>query len=237
MRVLILCGGKGERLQPLTNSVPKPLIHVKGRPILNYLISYFEAHGFKKFVVAVGYKAEEIIRYCEENHQNLEIRIVDSGDADILKRVQDAVRYIPGDFILCYGDTLADVNIGKLIAFHKRHGGKMSITTYPLQSQFGILESDRSGRVISFEEKPVMDKWINIGYFYLSGGSRDDISKCKNFVGFLQNMISQKEMFSFKHAGLHITVNTITELHEAEKNITKFYESLRRRARGNTANR
>ncbi len=228
IQVLILCGGKGERLQPLTNSVPKPLILINGRPILNYLISYFESHGFKKFVVAVGYKAGEIVRYCKENHQNLDIRIVDSGDADILKRVQDAVQYIPGDFIMCYGDTLADVDIGKLISFHRRHQGKMSITTYPLQSQFGILESDKSGKVVSFEEKPVMDKWINIGYFYLSGESREDIAKCKNFVGFLKHMIDQNEMFSFKHTGLHITVNTITELHEAQKNITKFYEILRR---------
>ncbi|MCL4457680.1 MAG: sugar phosphate nucleotidyltransferase [Nitrospirae bacterium] len=228
LKVLILCGGKGERLKPLTHKVPKPLIQIKGKPMLNYLISYFETYGLKKFVVAVGYKSEEIAGYFKKNHSNLDIRIVDSGDADIQKRIQDAIQHIPGDFIMCYGDTLANVDLHGLIAFHKRHKRKVSITLYPLQSQFGILDLDGSGKVVSFEEKPTLDKWINIGYFYFSGKSRDDIAQSRSFVNFLQRTVKKNEMFGFKHTGLHITVNTITELQEAEKSITKFDEILRR---------
>jgi glucose-1-phosphate cytidylyltransferase len=117
LKVLILCGGKGERLKPLTESVPKPLIKIKGRPILSYLLSHFESYGFRKFVIAVGYRSEAIIRYFEQNHRNIEIEISDSGDADIVKRIKDAAGYLTGDFIVCYGDTLADVDLYSLIRF------------------------------------------------------------------------------------------------------------------------
>lgn len=228
LRVLILCGGKGERLKPLTHKVPKPLIQIKGKPILSYLISYFETYGLRKFVIATGYKSEYIVSYFNKNHKNLDIRIIDSGDVDILERIQDAVQYIPGDFMMCYGDTLANVDIYKLIAFHKEHKRNVSITLYPLQSQFGVLELNMSGKVISFKEKPILDKWINIGYFYFSGKSRDAIAQSFSFVDFLQSTVKRNEMFGFKHTGLHITVNTITELQDAEKNITRFDEMLRR---------
>ena len=88
LKVLILCGGKGERLKPLTESVPKPLVRIKDRPILSYLLSHFESYGFREFVIAVGYKSEAVIRYFKQNHRNLQVEIVDSGDADIIERIK-----------------------------------------------------------------------------------------------------------------------------------------------------
>src|SRR4051812_43593916 len=98
--VLLLCGGKGERLRPLTDSVPKPLIKIRNKPILHYLISHFEKCGFKKFVVATGYKARQIEEYFRENHQNLEIQMVNSGDSDIIKRIQDCKPYLTPNFVM-----------------------------------------------------------------------------------------------------------------------------------------
>lgn len=228
LKVLILCGGKGERLRPLTGKVPKPLIPINGRPILNYLITYFETFGLKKFVIAVGYKHEMISKYFEKHHRDLDIEIVNSGDADIIKRIQDSALLMSGDFIMCYGDTLANVDLPGLINFHKQHKRSVTITSYPLQSQFGVLELDDSGKVLSFVEKPTLDKWINIGYFYFSKSGIDEILRHDSFVDFLQHMMERNEMFSFKHTGLHITVNTITELQEAEKNISMYEDMLRR---------
>ncbi len=226
--ILLLCGGKGERLNPLTNKVPKPLIPVKGIPILTYLISYLELCGFRRFVIAAGYKAEKIAGYFKHHHKNLEIKIVDSGDVDIIYRIRDAVTYMPGDFIMCYGDTLADVNMAKLVAFHHQHGGSITITSYPLHSPFGVLNIDKSGKVLSFVEKPVLDKWINIGYFYFSRACLDSIHKSNDFVDFLRERVNKGQMFNYKHRGIHITVNTITELREAEKDIAKINTMLRR---------
>jgi glucose-1-phosphate cytidylyltransferase len=226
LKVLILCGGKGERLKPLTESVPKPLIKIKGRPILSYLLSHFESYGFRKFVIAVGYRSEAIIRYFEQNHRNIEIEISDSGDADIVNRIKDAAGYLTGDFIVCYGDTLADVDLYSLIRFHKGHGGDVSVTCYPLQSQFGILEISNGGRVSSFVEKPVLDKWINIGYFYFSRKILNELEKKNSFLEFLRESVNNGNLYSYKHRGMHITVNTVKELQEAEDNISQLEERI-----------
>jgi len=229
LKVLILCGGKGKRLGPLTYRTPKPLIQINGTPILTYLISYLELYGFKKFVIAAGYKSDKMFEYFQNNHKNLEIEIVDSGDVDIIERIQDAVEFIPGDFIMCYGDTLADVNLLKLIEFHHEHKGNITITSYPLQSPFGILNIDESGKILSFAEKPVLNKWINIGYFYFSKECLKYINKSKNFADFLLGRTNKGDMFGFKHKGIHITVNTITELREAETNIDRLNDILDRK--------
>ena len=222
LKVLILCGGKGERLHPLTYRTPKPLIKIKGTPILTFLINQLETFGFNKFVIAVGYKSDQIIKYFNHNHKNIEIEFVDSGDVDIMTRIQNAIKLIPDDFIVCYGDTLADVDLFQLIKFHHTHQGSMTVTSYPLQCQFGLLGTDESGKVISFAEKPVLDEWINIGYFYFNKESIKYIENGLTFVDFLNEMIERDNIFSFRHTGTHITVNTITELREAEKNITKY---------------
>jgi len=226
LKVLILCGGKGERLKPLTESVPKPLVKIKERPILSYLLSHFESYGFRKFIIAVGYKSNSVKRYFKQNHRNLQVEIVDSGDADIIERIKDAAKYMPGDFIVSYGDTLADVDLEGLIRFHSDHDGDVSVTCYPLQSQFGVLEISDNGEVTSFVEKPVLDKWINIGYFYFSQRIMDKVKKHNNFLDFLHEIIHENKLYSYKHRGVHITVNTIKELQDAESNITQLEETI-----------
>ncbi|MFH1514592.1 MAG: nucleotidyltransferase family protein [bacterium] len=227
-KALLLCGGKGERLNPLTNRIPKPLLPINGIPILSYLISYLEGYGFKDIIIAAGYKSEKIYEYFECHHKNMNIEIVDSGDVDIIKRIQDASEIIPGDFIMCYGDTLADVDLNKMIDYHHSHDGILTLTSYPLQSSFGILDIGESGKVISFVEKPVLDKWINIGYFYFSQECMRHIKDSSSFVDFLHERIARREMYSYKHPGIHITVNTITELRDAENNIANFNKILNR---------
>ncbi|MCX5829706.1 MAG: sugar phosphate nucleotidyltransferase [Deltaproteobacteria bacterium] len=228
IKVLLLCGGKGERLSPLTSRIPKPLVPINGTPILNYLVTYFEKHGLRKFIIAAGYKSDKIYEYFKNNHKNLEIQIIDSGDVDILTRIQAVSEFIPGDFIMCYGDTLADVDLNKMIDYHHSHDGILTVTSYPLQSSFGILDIGETGKVMSFMEKPVLDKWINIGYFYFSKECVRHINDSLSFVDFLNERIARGEMYSFKHRGLHITVNTITELRDAENNIASFNSVLNR---------
>jgi len=228
IKVLLLCGGKGERLSPLTSRIPKPLVPINGTPILNYLVTYFEKHGLRNFIIAAGYKSDKIYEYFKNNHKNLEIQIIDSGDVDILTRIQAASEFIPGDFIMCYGDTLADVDLNKMIDYHHSHDGILTVTSYPLQSSFGILDIDETGKVRSFMEKPVLDKWINIGYFYFSKECVRHINDSSSFVDFLSERIARGEMYSYKHRGIHITVNTITELRDAENNIASFNGILNR---------
>ena len=195
---------------------------IKGRPILSYLLSHFQDYGFRRFVVAVGYKSKAFTRYFKTDHRDLSVEIVDSGDADIIKRIQDASDLLPGDFIMCYGDTLADINLDDLIRFHRRHERELTITCYPLQSQFGVMEIGENGRVRSFVEKPVLDKWINIGYYYFSRRIMDRVHRHHRFLDFLHDTIDDGNLFSYRHRGVHITVNTVRELEDAEHNIVQF---------------
>ncbi len=219
---LILCGGKGERLRPLTESIPKPLVHIKGRPILSYLLDHIKKFGMEDVIIAAGFQAEKINMFFQENHRDLAVTIVNSGDVDIIERIKACSPHIKGDLILLYGDTLADVNLDQLQEFHFSHNAKATITLYPLKSQFGLAELDQDGNVTSFREKPTLDQWINIGNFYFENEVLSWMNDFSGFAGFLQFLGSQRKLKGFRHRGIHITVNTLRELEDAEENIHEF---------------
>ena len=219
---LILCGGKGERLRPLTESIPKPLVHLKGRPILSYLLDHIKKFDIDNVIIAAGFQAEKIHQFFKENHLDLNVTIVDSGDVDIIDRIKACSSHLTNDFILLYGDTLADVNLNQLQQFHYSHSSKATITLWPLKSQFGLAEMDSEGNVIKFREKPTLDQWINIGNFYYENEALNWMKDFTSYADFLEFLGSQKKLKGFKHQGVHITVNTLRELEDAEQNIHEF---------------
>jgi len=222
LTILILCGGEGERLRPLTADTPKPLINIKGRPILTYLLEHLQKFKLQNIVIAAGFKHEKIYQFFEENHKDLNVQIIESGDVDIIERIKLCAQSIKGDFILLYGDTLADVNFDNLMNFHFSHDSQASITVYPLKSQFGLAEIDSDNNVIEFREKPTLNQWINIGNFYFEKGIIPFLSSFTSFADFLEEAGRQKMLKAFKHDGVHITVNTLRELEEAELNVHEF---------------
>ena len=219
---LILCGGKGERLRPLTESIPKPLVHVKGRPILSYLLDHIQKFGIDDIVIAAGFKADKIEEFFRHNHRGLVVKIVDSGDVDIIERIRACAPHLRGDFILFYGDTLADVDLQKLQAFHLSQDAKATITLYPLKSQFGLATLDGDSNVTRFEEKPTLDRWINIGNFYYANEVLSWMKDFSSYAIFLEFLGREKKLKGYKHDGVHITVNTFRELEDAEQNIHEF---------------
>ena len=221
--VVILCGGKGERLYPLTVDIPKPLIEIKGKPILGYIIEHLEKYHIYNIIIAAGYKAEKIEEYFNNHHQGLNIKIVSSGNVDIIKRIQYAGKYINGDFLVLYGDTLSDVNIDELIKYHETKKQNITMTAWPLVSPFGLVEITPEGKVISFKEKPILDKWINIGYFYFKQNSFDLLNEFDRFEDYLQFIAENGHLNAYRHRGIHITVNTLRELEEAEENLKEIF--------------
>jgi NDP-sugar pyrophosphorylase family protein len=220
--VLIMCGGKGERLRPLTELVPKPLINIKGRPILGYLLEHLKKFKIHSIVIAVGFHAKKIIDFVSIAYPELNIKIVDSGDADIIQRIRDSATHMSGNFVLMYGDTLADVNLDSLENYHLSHSSSATMTLLPLKSQFGLVELDSFSNVLRFREKPTLDQWVNIGYFYFDRKVLKWMDGVNSFEEFLEDIGSQKKLRGFKHSGVHITVNTLRELEEAEENIHEF---------------
>ena len=219
---LILCGGKGERLRPLTDILPKPLVCLRGRPILSYLLDYLKKDGIEDVVIAAGFKAELIYKFFEENYRDMNVKIVDSGDVDVIERIKSCSSQIKGDFILLYGDAIANVNLERLQEFHFSHSSWATITLWPFKSSFGLFELDQDGNIINYREKPTLKESINIGYFYFEKEIFSWIKDVATFAEFLELLVNQRKLKGFMHHGLHLTVNTLRELEEAEQIINKF---------------
>jgi len=217
--VLVLCGGKGKRLRPITNKIPKPMVKIKNKPILHYILSYLESYGVKKFMIGTGYKHKIVKEYLENNQNDKSIKIINSGNVDIINRIKDAGKLIKGDFLVLYGDTISDVNLNELIKFHVNKNLLATMTVWPMRSQFGLVDFDENGKVLSFLEKPTLDKFMNIGYFYFNNKILNIMKKYLSWELFLQNMVKMEILNAYVHDGLHITVNTIEELSLAEKYI------------------
>jgi len=223
LQVVVLCGGKGERLRPLTADLPKPLIPIKGKPLLGHIVEHIQKYAVDELIAAVGYKADRIKEYFDA--LGVKATLVDSGDADIVKRLTACAPLIKGGFLVLYGDTLSNVDIDDLIAFHRARPQKATVTVWPLRSPFGLLEVGEDGEVTSFKEKPTLDKWINIGYFYFEKEALSWMDGFERFEDFLAHLVAKGQLNAYRHDGVHITVNTINDLQEAEENIGRFLGS------------
>ncbi len=193
MKVAILCGGKGTRLQEKTESIPKPLIEIGGRPILWHIMKIYSHHGFNDFVLLLGYKGEKIkeyfvdgdrwrrynftlsvapgadptIEYLHQDREEWRVTFVDTGlETNTGGRLNRARPYLDGDtFMATYGDGVADIDLQALLRSHKQHGKVATITAVTPVSQFGIMRIDEQGTVREFVEKPRMKEWVNGGFF------------------------------------------------------------------------
>ena len=217
--VLILCGGKGERLRPLTHNIPKPLIKVNKKPILSYIFDHLTKYNLNDYVIATGYKSHKIEDYLQQLKPTFRYKTVFSGDVDIIQRIKDASEYIENDFMVLYGDTISDVDISKLIKFHRSHNNLVTITVWPLKTQFGLVEISEDSHVISFQEKPVLGKWINIGYFYFNFEMMQMMNQYDTFEEFLAISSKQKLLSAYKHNNMHLTINNLSERNEAEEEL------------------
>ena len=221
-KIILLCGGKGERLRPLTIDIPKPLIQINKKPIICYIFEHLESFKLDEFIITTGYKADKIDFYMKELKPSFSYETVNSGETDIIQRIKDSSKYIDTDFMILYGDTLSDLDIDKLINFHKEHSQPATISVWPLKTQFGLVETDSNDKVVSFKEKPTLDKWINIGYFYFDRDFMNFILQHSSFENFLEEVAKKGLISAYKHNGVHITINTLRELDDAEDALNKM---------------
>ena len=216
IQCVILCGGKGERLRPLTEDIPKPLIGINGIPILGHILAHLHKFSFSEFMICTGYKSERIEEFFAGRFEAANVRIINSGDVDIIERLKGLKEYINGKFVLLYGDTISDVNLSELITFHEGHGRPATVTLWPLRSPFGVMEIDDGDAVTGYQEKPVLDKWINIGYFCFEPELLEIAQRYSTFQDLLSHLVENDLLCGFRHDGLHITINTVSELEDAK---------------------
>lgn len=221
---VLLCGGKGERLRPLTEHCPKPLVPLGGKPIVKHLVEYLLASRIKRFVFCVGYKAEMMHQFLSEDFPDQErFRAVDSGDATMTDRLVDARPHVVGRALVCYGDTLANVNIPALVEAHTASRASATLTTYPLQSPYGVVDSAEDGRIQSFREKPILPFWINIGFLLLEPDVLKELPRGSDMPQFLEGLATAGRFYAFRHEGSHLTVNTEKERAAAEQQLAQLF--------------
>ena len=173
--VVILCGGRGTRLRERTESVPKALVEIGGRPILWHVVQIYAAQGFERFLLATGYMGEAVAEFAaaERWPEGVRVECVDTGlDTPTGGRVARlGERVGDGTFCVTYADGVADVDLGALLDFHRGHGELGTMTVVRPHLQWGVAELGEDGRVDGFAEKPRSEHWINGGFLCFEQGA------------------------------------------------------------------
>lgn len=218
MKTVMLCGGKGNRLSELTEDIPKPLIEIGATPVMLHIMKRYAHYGFTDFVLCLGHKGTKIRDYFRANPtQGWRVDMVDTGEdtskADRLRLVKDLVRD-EADFFLAYGDDVCNVDITRLLGFHRECNKTITLTAVRPENPYGVLDLD--GDVITgFTEKPKMVNWINGGYFVVSSRifecirPGDDLEK-----DVFERLAEQREMAAFRHDGFWKSMNTFKDMQE-----------------------
>ncbi len=170
MQVVILCGGKGTRLREKTETLPKPLVEIGGRPIVWHVIQWYAHFGQREFLLACGYLGDRIADWvAAERHGDLaglSVECVDTGaETQTGGRVAKLAERLDGRFACTYADGLTDLRLPDLLATHERAGTAATLTAVRPENPFGVLELDDQQRVRRFIEKPPLRDWINGGFF------------------------------------------------------------------------
>ena len=231
MKVVILAGGLGTRLSELTNTIPKPMVLINRKPLIVRIISYFIKYGFKEFYVATGYKSEIIRRYFKKNYRSWNINLIETGKKTMtggrLKRLK---KHIGNEtFILTYGDGLSNVNIKKLINFHKKNKNIVTVTAVRPPARFGHIKI-KGNLVHYFKEKSKVDEgWINGGFFVVEPSFLELIKNDNTYLERepLENITKRRKLGAYKHRDFWHCVDTLRDIKNLETNLkNKKYKNL-----------
>ena len=238
MKAVLLAGGLGTRMREETEFRPKPMVEIGGRPVLWHIMKVLSSQGLDDFVVCAGYKGEVIrsyflnyaalnqdftihlgnqrdIEYHDSHLENWSVTVADTGPTTMtggrVKRIQ---RYVDGETFLCtYGDGIADIDLAKLLEFHRSHGKIATMTTIQPTNRFGVVEINEDGLVGSFREKPAMDDWINIGYFIFEPAIFDYLDDDATVLESepLARLAAENQIAAFPHRGFWQPMDTYRE--------------------------
>ncbi len=239
MKCVLLCGGLGTRLSEETHLVPKPMVKIGETPILQHIMEIYSKNGFNDFVLALGFKAEVIkqhflnfyalnndlsislktgeIKHIREGHKNWNVDLIDTGLHTLTGgRLLHLKEHLKDEevFMMTYGDGVADIDLKKLLAFHKSHKKIATFTAVRPPSRFGVIEFD-GDQVVSFKEKPqTQDGWINGGFFvldsrifeYLNEGDQTIFERHP-----MEKLADDGQLMAYKHEGFWQCMDTLRD--------------------------
>ena len=235
MKVVILSGGFGTRISEYTSIIPKPMIRIGGKPIIEHIMEIYSKFGHKDFYLALGYKSEIIKEYFynyeifnsdfkislndgkitsyDQSKKDWNINLINTGINTMtggrLKRLKN---YIKNDtFLLTYGDAVTDLDINKVIEFHKAHGKMITVTGVRPPARFGELKINQNNEVLEFKEKPnTTQGWINGGFFVIEPEFLNYLDKdsCILEKDPLENAAKSNQLVAFLHNGFWHCIDT-----------------------------
>jgi glucose-1-phosphate cytidylyltransferase len=216
LSVVILCGGRGTRLQEHTQSIPKPLVEIGGRPIVWHVIGLYLAHGFRDFVLCTGYKGELIERFAAAQAwpEGVRVRCLDTGldtptGGRVLRALEAGIGERTGTFCATYADGVADVDLPALLTAHRAHGDLATMTVVRPLLQYGIADLSDDGRVRGFEEKPRTERWVNGGFFVFERGIADLLAPDSVLEREpLERLAGEGRLHAFRHEGFWDCMDT-----------------------------
>ena len=212
MKVILLAGGFGTRLSEYTKTLPKPMIKIGGKPMLFHIMKQYAKYGFKDFYIALGYRGEVIKKFFNKKFFDWNINLIETGKNTMtggrLKRLR---KFIGNEtFMMTYGDGLSDVNIKKLLKFHKKNKKLVTLTAVRPPARFGGLKLN--GKYVSyFKEKSKLDEgWINGGFFVMEPKFLKFIENDSTFLERepLEKATKKKQLTAFRHEGFWQCMDT-----------------------------
>jgi len=228
--VLILAGGRGERLRPITDEIPKPLVKVSGRPILEHILERLIENDFCDIRILTGYLPEKIDRfildYKEKYRSNCKVLIetIFTGESSSISQRVNMGLCLPNlkkYTLILYGDTIASLDYtGLLKKYSQGDKDGFVVGVIPVKSSFGLFKlSDNSELVVSYKEKPILEYYINIGFLFSETRNFAKNLEGYTFEDFLTSLVERGKLSAFIHNGIHYTINNISELEVANKEL------------------
>jgi glucose-1-phosphate cytidylyltransferase len=219
-----------------TEYKPKPMVEVGGKPVLWHLMKVFATSGLTEFVVCTGYRGDVIKDYFLNYEARINdftahlgsssrvevhgshgddwrVTVADTGaNTQTGGRVKRVAQYLDGQFIVTYGDGLADVDITQLLAFHESHGKLATVTTVRPLSRFGVMDIDPTGLVQQFREKPLTDDYVNVGFFVFEPEVLEYLDEdCVLEQAPLERLASEGQLMAYRHEGFWQPMDTFRE--------------------------
>ena len=205
MKVIILAGGFGTRLSEYTDNIPKPMVPINNKPILCHIMQIYAKYGHTNFYVALGYKGEVVKKFFEDFKSEWNINLIDTGVNTMTGgRIKRLKEYVGNEtFMLTYGDGLSNININKLINFHRDHKKMVTISAVRPPARFGAIRLEGT-KVKTFREKAQLEEsWINGGFFVFEPTFFDLITNDSTVLERdpLDKALALNQMMGFKHEG------------------------------------
>ena len=221
MKCVILAGGYGTRISEESHMKPKPMIEIGGKPILWHIMKIYSVHKINDFVICLGYKGDQIKEYFDRfDFTPWNIQLVDTGEDTMtggrLKRIQD---HIDDTFCATYGDGVSDVDINRLISFHKEKKSLATLTAIHPPERFGVLNLS-GDYVTEFHEKHRGESsWINGGFFVFEPKIFDYLQDDSTVLEKtpLETLAKEQQLTSFKHNGFWYPMDTLRDKNHLEK--------------------